>query len=80
VKLLPRQPGTKEARYAHLLSGDVQERVTPPELADAVSLTQTADASSASNRLARLEEEVATLRAEVFDLKTQLAAFQKQFL
>ena len=23
VKLLPRQPGTKEARYAHLLSGDV---------------------------------------------------------
>jgi uncharacterized protein len=24
VKILPRQPGTKEARYAHLLSGDVQ--------------------------------------------------------
>src|SRR5271169_1471594 len=24
VKVLPRQPGTKEARYAHLLSGDVQ--------------------------------------------------------
>ena len=24
VKMLPRQPGTKEARYAHLLSGDVQ--------------------------------------------------------
>src|SRR6202044_3886965 len=23
VKVLPRQPGTKEARYAHLLSGDV---------------------------------------------------------
>src|SRR5712664_3008428 len=23
VKMLPRQPGTKEARYAHLLSGDV---------------------------------------------------------
>ena len=25
VKVLPRQPGTKEARYMHLLSGDVQE-------------------------------------------------------
>src|ERR1700722_12751105 len=24
TKVLPRQPGTKEARYAHLLSGDVQ--------------------------------------------------------
>ncbi len=24
VKMLPRQPGTKESRYAHLLSGDVQ--------------------------------------------------------
>src|SRR5437773_783224 len=24
VKMLPRQPGTKEARYAHLLSGDVE--------------------------------------------------------
>src|SRR2546430_1684284 len=25
VKVLPRQPGTKESRYAHLLSGDVEE-------------------------------------------------------
>ena len=30
VKVLPRQPGTKEARYAHLLSGDVQPPVQPP--------------------------------------------------
>ena len=27
VKMLPRQPGTKEARYAHLLSGDVRIEV-----------------------------------------------------
>ena len=26
VKVLPRQPGTKEARYMHLLSGDVADR------------------------------------------------------
>jgi hypothetical protein len=32
-----------------------------------------------SPRLARLENEVAALRAEVADLKTQLATFQKQF-
>ena len=31
VKVLPRQPGTKEARYAHLLSGDVE--VPPAESA-----------------------------------------------
>src|SRR6201997_851747 len=31
VKVLPRQPGTKEARYAHLMSGDVQIRA--PEAA-----------------------------------------------
>jgi hypothetical protein len=29
VKMLPRQPGTKEARYAHLLSGDVQVDAQP---------------------------------------------------
>ena len=29
VKMLPRQPGTKEARYAHLLSGDVQPPCSP---------------------------------------------------
>ena len=25
AKVLPRQPGTKESRYAHLLAGDVVE-------------------------------------------------------
>ena len=29
VKMLPRQPGTKEARYAHLLSGDVETEAQP---------------------------------------------------
>jgi uncharacterized protein YceH (UPF0502 family) len=80
VKLLPRQPGTKEARYVHLLSGDVQEPASPPESTTALSRNQSADASSDSNRLAHLEEEIAALRAEVADLKNQLAAFQKQFL
>ena len=30
VTVLPRQPGTKEARYAHLLSGEVIEAVPSP--------------------------------------------------
>ncbi len=80
VKLLPRQPGTKEARYVHLLSGDVQEPAAPPESTTALSRNQSADSSSDSSRLAHLEQEVAALRAELAGLKNQLAAFQRQSL
>jgi uncharacterized protein YceH (UPF0502 family) len=81
AKVLPRQPGTKEARYAHLLSGDVEESVPKSghtELSSSL-VRQPDHTSSDDSRLARLEDEVAALRAEVADLKTQLAAFQKQF-
>ena len=50
VKVLPRQPGTKEARYAHLLSGDVEE--APPADHGRVAITGSA---STSDRIARLE-------------------------
>ena len=74
VKMLPRQPGTKEARYAHLLSGDVQ--IQAPAAAPEIAVTHnTAD----SERIARLENELATLQNEVANLKQQLAAFRKQF-
>lgn len=71
VKALPRQPGTKELRYAHLLSGDVVSWEPPAEF----HAVGTPDAG----RIASLEEEVATLRAEVAELKRQLADFRKQF-
>jgi uncharacterized protein len=78
VKVLPRQPGTKEARYVHLLSGDVRESVSQP--ADSPSSAAPAQSTVCdSMRLALLEEEVVALRAEVASLKRQLAAFQKQF-
>jgi len=74
VKILPRPPGTKEARYAHLLSGDVkiQESAAIPEV---VVAHNTAD----GERISRLENELVTLRNEVANLKQQLAAFRKQF-
>ena len=73
AKVLPRQPGTKEARYAHLLSGDVETWVPEP-------LTEAAASASAdSERIARLENEVAALRQEIASLKEQLADFRKQF-
>jgi uncharacterized protein YceH (UPF0502 family) len=75
VALLPRQPGTKEARYAHLLSGDVE---LPSQESTAVGVAVTGGASS-SERIARLEEQVATLQSEVAALKKQLGEFRKQF-
>jgi uncharacterized protein len=74
VKMLLRQPGTKEARYSHLLSGDTQTQV--PE---ATSEVASAHSNSSGERIARLENEVAALQKEVSDLKQQLAAFRKQF-
>ena len=74
VKMLPRQPGTKESRYSHLLSGDVQTQ-TPGTATEAAITHNTAD----GERITRLESEVATLQKEVTELKQQLAAFRKQF-
>jgi len=74
VKMLPRQPGTKEARYAHLLSGDVQIQASGAAPETAVT-HRTAD----GERIARVENELATLQNEVANLKQQLAAFRKQF-
>src|SRR5438045_1604566 len=50
VKMLPRQPGTKEARYAHLLAGDVEGWEPPAEAAMA--------SSPDGSRIANLEEEI----------------------
>jgi len=63
VKALPRQPGTKEIRYAHLLSGDV-------ETAEVVETGVVA--ASDDDRVARLEREVADLRREVAELKDKV--------
>jgi len=74
AKMLPRQPGTKESRYVHLLAGDVAE-VEAPVYAAAAADRNPADAE----RIARLEEEVAELRRELGEVKDQLERFRKQF-
>lgn len=74
VKVLPRQPGTKEARYAHLLGGEKPEWEAPP------APIETPAANSADNeRILHLEEEVSNLKKEIADLKQEFAGFRKQF-
>lgn len=83
VNRLPRQPGTKEARYAHQLSlppaapaaadAPVRTLVAPPP-------APTDLASPAGiERLAKLEEETAELRRELLKLKGQFDDFRRQF-
>jgi uncharacterized protein YceH (UPF0502 family) len=74
VKLLPRQPGTKESRYVHLLAGDV---VVPD--AQQVVTSAAPHGSHDAERLSRLEEQVASLRKEIGDLKDQFERFRQQF-
>jgi uncharacterized protein len=72
AKALPRQPGTKEVRYTHLLSGEVED---PCDSANA-SASATPYSSSAEERverMERLEAEVAALREELAGLKPQIA-------
>lgn len=72
VKVLPRQPGTKEVRYVHLLSGDV-ESFEPPQYA-----TTTATNSADAERLARLEEQAATFQEQIVTLQQEVAALKDQ--
>ncbi len=72
VAVLPRQPGTKESRYMHLLSGNV----APAEVAPARTLSSS---SAADDRIASLENEMAELRRGLAEMQQQLAAFRKQF-
>ena len=74
VAVLPRQPGTKEFRYAHLLSGEMEAGELPlPRMVSPSS------SSADDERVSRLEEAVVGLQNEVSELKQQLAEFRKQF-
>jgi uncharacterized protein YceH (UPF0502 family) len=72
VAVLPRQPGTKESRSMHLLSGNAAP-------AEAAPVRAPASPSAGDDRIASLENEVAELRRELSAIQQQLAAFRKQF-
>jgi uncharacterized protein YceH (UPF0502 family) len=68
VVRLPREPGRRESRYAHLFSGAVTNPVPTEE-----SVTGSAMAlAPAPSRLERLEEELRQLKQELMDIKSRL--------
>ena len=73
VKKLPRQVGRKEARYAHLLSGDIE--VEEPEVVEPAVLEIRAE----NERVDQLKAEVQALREELNALKQQFVEFKQQF-
>jgi hypothetical protein len=71
VKMLPRQPGTKEARDVHLFSADLRAW----EAAPATLKPAYAD----DERITQLEQQLTELRSQIAAIKDELASFRKQF-
>ena len=65
VVQLPREPGRRESRFAHLLSGEVQV----PQAAAAPATHESRPSGSQADRIERLEAAVAELQREVDELK-----------
>ena len=74
VKLLPRRPGRKESRYAHLLSGapETKEEEKTAGIDSPLRATE-------NEALAQLQEEVTSIRQELEALKQAFLDFKGQF-
>jgi uncharacterized protein len=79
AKLLPRQAGNKEARYTHLLSGDVEVREGKPIEIQPIKEATLPRSAGENERISHLEAEITSLQKEVSDLHKQFADFRKQF-
>jgi uncharacterized protein YceH (UPF0502 family) len=88
VKLLPRQPGTKEARYAHLLSGDIETietfdtfepaRPSSSAYASASSYVAASHAPADEELNEEIRERMAQLEAEVAILTRELSELRAE--
>jgi uncharacterized protein YceH (UPF0502 family) len=71
ISKMARQPGRKESRYSHLLSGTPQEMVV--ETVDRPKTAITID------RIGKLQEQIDELRLEMQALQLEFATFKSQF-
>lgn len=72
VVRLERQVGQKDARYAHLLSGEI-------DVANIPATRERSAGGGSTDRIEKLEAEVASLKTEFETMKTELAEFRRQF-
>ncbi len=68
VAMLPRQPGTKESRYAHLLSGAV----------DSATFAAASTAAEPVGNTAEQDERIGKLEATVAELHREVAALREK--
>ena len=71
---LERLAGQKEARYAHLLSGEIDVSKLP-----VAAERQTGGGAGSNERIEKLEGEVERLSTEVAEFKAMFEEFRKQF-
>jgi uncharacterized protein len=71
IARLPRAAGSREARYAHLFSGNIE---SVPETAEPEEPTAAGAGGTLSQRVALLEELVAEMRSELDTLKSSVPA------
>ena len=73
VRELPRQPGTRETRWVHLLSGDVEDApVTSAAAADSGDAVTVSEIAALKANLDQLQSEVATLKETVAKICKEL--------
>ena len=69
--VLPRQPGTKESRYAHLLSGGI-DSIPVAAAEPAYARREAGEDAGQAERIAQLESTVAELRKEMAALRQKI--------
>lgn len=78
VARLPRRPGQKEVRYAHLMSGEPAPQADAPGTEEGRAVPARR-AGVEDDRVGALERTVEELRTEVAALRAELDAFRAQF-
>jgi hypothetical protein len=73
VTVLPKQPGSREARYAHLLGGPVEMALRQTSSGEVHASRGESSAATLAGRVAELEADVAALRAAIARIEDWLA-------
>ncbi len=79
VLKLPRQPGLKESRYAHLMAGEPPANDPEADSAEVAPEKATLEVRAENERIAELGETVSQLRRQLDDLSRQFEEFRRQF-